>query len=199
MESLLVTSGARRGCGIRQPGGAYLAVPLGPGGSPAEHFLIDPPILIDPDSLGLSAVGTALHTCSTSSAASTTRPSPSSIEEARRLGISRRIAKTADFSRITRARRLILLHAHADIANAWDFETARRCPCDDAEHLAEGFSGMCARLWWDEPLPAAHRLAAFASFPIPQIEVVRDPSGGTHTDTIATASKSGVPVVEVDQ
>jgi hypothetical protein len=60
MESLLVTSGARRGCGIRQPGGAYLAVPLGPGGTPIEHFLIDPPILINPDSLGLSAVGVTI-------------------------------------------------------------------------------------------------------------------------------------------
>ena len=28
----LVTSGARRGWGYRQPGGPYLAVPLGPGG-----------------------------------------------------------------------------------------------------------------------------------------------------------------------
>jgi hypothetical protein len=44
-----------------------------------------------------------------------------------------------------------------------------------------------------------HRLAAYATFPIPQIEVVRDPSGGTHTDTIATASEAGVPVVEVDR
>jgi len=116
------------------------------------------------------------------------------------LGISRRIAKTADFSRITRASRLILLHAHADIANAPEFPTSVCCPCEIAEHRADGFSGMCARLWCQEPLEAAqHRLAAFASFPIPQIEVVRDPAGGTHTDTIAQASESGVPVVEVDR
>ena len=34
----LVTSGARRGCGYRQPGGAYFAVPLGPGGRPVEEL-----------------------------------------------------------------------------------------------------------------------------------------------------------------
>ena len=59
---------------------------------------------------------------------------------------------------------------------------------------------MCARLWWHEPLEAArHRLALFASFPIPQIEVVTDTAGGSHTGTIEMASRAGVPVVEVDQ
>ena len=60
---------------------------------------------------------------------------------------------------------------------------------------------MCARLWWEEPLgPAAQsRLAIFASFPIAQIEVVRDPAGGTHTETIARASTAELPVVEVER
>jgi hypothetical protein len=66
--------------------------------------------------------------------------------------------------------------------------------------LADGFSGMCARLWLQEPLEAArHRLAAFASFPIAQIEVVRDRVGGTHADTIEAASAAGVPIMEVDR
>jgi hypothetical protein len=57
---------------------------------------------------------------------------------------------------------------------------------------------MCARLWWDEPLEAArHRLALFAFFPIPQIEVVRDGAGGSHVSTIEQAVSAGVPVVEV--
>jgi hypothetical protein len=59
---------------------------------------------------------------------------------------------------------------------------------------------MCARLWWEEPLVAArHRLALFASFPIPQIEVVRDESAGRHASTSELASRAGVPVVEVDR
>jgi hypothetical protein len=59
---------------------------------------------------------------------------------------------------------------------------------------------MCARLWWTEPLEAArHRLALFASFPIPQIEVVRDETSGSHQGTIEHASRAGVPVVEVER
>ena len=57
----LVTNGARRGCGYRQPGGAYFAVPLGPDGRPIEEFLIDPPVVIDdPTRLGLAPVGVTL-------------------------------------------------------------------------------------------------------------------------------------------
>jgi hypothetical protein len=68
------------------------------------------------------------------------------------------------------------------------------------EHLAAGFADMCARLWWHEPLEAArHRLALFASFPIPQIEVVKDTAAGSHVATSDMASRAGVPVVEVDQ
>jgi hypothetical protein len=59
---------------------------------------------------------------------------------------------------------------------------------------------MCARLWWDEPLEAAqHRPAIFAAFPIPQIEVVKDPAGGAHVETVGRASAAGVPVIEVDE
>lgn len=206
MSGVLVTSGARRGCGVRQPGGAYLAVPLGPGGSPIEHFLLDPPILIDANALGLSAVGVTLverddgATHVLDIVGREHYPTVAEfIDEARRLGVSRRIAKNSDFSRLTPRSRLILIHPHGDVANACEFPTSRRCPCEVEEHVEPEFSDMCARLYWDEPLAARHRLAAFASFPIPQIEVVRDPAGGAHTDTIAAARKAGVPVVEVDQ
>ena len=122
------------------------------------------------------------------------------VDEARRMGISRRISRNSDFSRITPASRLLLLHPHADIANAPEFPTTGRCPCHVPAHLADGFTDMCARLWPLEPLaPAQHRLAMFASFPIPQIEVVSDPAGATHIDTLAAVSAAGVPVVEVDR
>ena len=119
------------------------------------------------------------------------------IDEARRLGISRRAPRTIDFDQITPASRLLLAHAHADIANAPEFPCEERCPCHVAEHLVPGFGDMCARLWWEEPLEAArHRLALFARFPIPQIEVVKDDAGGSHVSTAAQASRAGVPVVE---
>jgi len=207
MSGTLVTSGARRGCGTREPGGAYLAVPLGPGGSPVEAFLVDPPIPVDAARLGLSAVGTTMidrdgvaHVLDVIGREH--YPTVAAfIDEARRLGVSRRISRTAAFARLTPNSRLLLLHAHALIANAPEFETARPCPCDVPEHRADRFSGMCARLWWEEPLgPAAQRrLAVFASFPIAQIEVVSDPAAGTHTETISRASAAGVPVVEVER
>ena len=203
----LVTSGGRRGCGYRQPGAAYLAVPLGPGGRPVEEFLIDPPVVIDdPARLGLTSVGTAMIerdgvTHVLDIVGREHYPTVLSfIDEARRMGISRRISRNTDFSKITPASRLLLLHAHADIANAAEFPTTERCPCHVPEHLADGFTDMCARLWALEPLDAAqHRLAMFASFSIPQIEVVRDPVGGTHSHTMAAAATAGVPVVEVDR
>jgi hypothetical protein len=202
----LVTSGGSRGCGTREPGGAYLAVPLGPGGRPVEEFLIDPPLVVDAKSLGLSAIGVTLidrddvtHVFDVVGRAH--YPTLAGfVDEIRRMGVSRRIAKTTQFARLGKHSRLLLLHEHADIANAPEFPTARRCPCSVDEHLAMRFSGMCARLWSDEPLVAAkHRLAVFASFPIAQIEVVRDPAAGRHLDTVKRAAAAGVAVVEVDQ
>ncbi len=203
----LVTSGARRGCGYRQPGGAYFAVPLGPGGRPIEEFLIDPPVVVDdPARLGLASVGVTLIerdgvTHVLDIVGREHNPTVASfIDEGRRLGISRRAPRTIDFARITHASRLLLAHAHADIANAAEFPCERHCPCQVAEHLVPGFADMCARLWWEEPLEAArHRLALFASFPIPQIEVVRDEAGGSHVSTAELASRAGVPVVEVER
>jgi hypothetical protein len=203
----LVTRGARRGCGYRQPGGAYFAVPLGPGGRPIEEFLIDPPVVIDdPARLGLASVGVTMierdavtHVIDV--VGREHYPTVASfIDEARRLGISRRAPRTIDFARITPASRLLLAHTHADIANAAEFPCQERCPCHVAKHLMFGFGDMCARLWWEEPLEAArHRLALFASFPIPQIEVVRDDAGGSHQGTIEQASRAGVTVVEVER
>jgi hypothetical protein len=203
----VVTSGARRGCGYRQPGGAYFAVPLGPGGRPVEDFLIDPPVVIDePARLGLASVGVALierdnvHHVIDLVGREHYPTVASFVDEARRMGVSRRAPRTIDFARITPASRLLLAHAHAEIANAIEFPCDERCPCHVAEHLAAGFAEMCARLWWHEPLDAAqHRLALFASFPIPQIEVVRDEAGGSHATTVTMASHAGVPVVEVER
>ena len=203
----LVTSGARRGCGYRQPGGAYFAVPLGPGGRPIEEFLIDPPVVIDdPARLGLASVGVTLIerdgvTHVIDIVGREHYPTVASfIDEARRLGISRRAPRTIDFGRISRASRLLLAHAHADIANAAEFPCEEGCPCRVAEHLVPGFGDMCARLWWEEPLEVArHRLALFASSPIPQIEVVKDDTARSHQGTIEQASRAGVPVVEVER
>jgi hypothetical protein len=202
----LVTSGARRGCGYRQPGGAYFAVPFGPDGRPVEEFLIDPPIVIGAARLGAASVGVTLIerdgvTHVLDIVGREHYPTVAEfVDEARRLGVSRRAPRTIDFERINERSRLLLAHPHADIANAAEFPCGRRCPCRVPEHLADGYGDMCARMWWQEPLEAApHRLALFASFPIPQIEVVRDPIADSHSGTVTAASRSGLPIVEVDR
>ncbi len=200
-----VTSGGKRGCGVREPGAAYLAVPMGPGGAPVEAFLVDPPTVVDAASLGLSATGIKLiaregitHVYDV--VGREHYPTVAEfVDEVRVMGVSRRIASNTEFARLTSASRLFLLHEHAGIANACEFPTQRRCPCLVEEHLNMGYSDMCARLWWDEPLAARHRLAIFARFPIVQIEVVRDDDAGKHLRTAKAAAKSGVPVVEVEQ
>lgn len=200
-----VTSGGKRGCGVREPGAAYLAVPMGPWGAPVEAFLIDPPTVVDAASLGLSATGIKLIdrdgiTHVYDIVGWEHYPTVAGfVDEVRAMGVSRRIASNTDFARLTSDSRLYLLHEHADIANACEFPTQRRCPCLVEEHLEARYSDMCARLWWDEPLAASHRLAIFARFPIVQIEVVRDDTAGRHLKTARAAAKSGVPVVEVEQ
>lgn len=206
-----VTSGGKRGCGERQKGAAYLAIPLVPGGSPIEHFLIDPPIVIDPEELGISPIGISLLPHPAADGGEVTHvydivgrehyPTVAEfVEEARRMGISRRIAATSDFSKITADSRLLLLHAHADVANALEFPTDRACPCRTQGHSAQSYSDMCVRLWEEEPLVGArHRLAIFASFRACQIEVIHDPDQGTHQQTIRAAQQAAIPVVEVAQ
>lgn len=200
----LTTSGQRRGCGYRQPGGAYFAVPLAPGGRPVEEFLIDPPVVVeDAARLSLTSVGVAVfeHDGATHVVDIVGRehyPTVAAfVDEARRLGVSRKAPKTIGFAQITAQSRLLLAHAHADIANAAEFPTDAVCPCMLMTTCCP-FEGMCARLGWQEPLQGAqHRLALFTSFPIQQIEVMSDKAGGSHIETIRLASKAGVPVFEV--
>jgi hypothetical protein len=172
-------------------------------------FLVDPPVALDGDqrvALGLSAIGAALVERDAAThvfdiVGREHYPTVAEfVDEVRQLGVSRRIPRTADFSRLSADSRLVLLHEYADVANALEFPTERRCPTEREEHLTAGYRSMCARLWWEEPLEAArHRLAIFAVFPIPQIEVIKDPTDGSHLETTERASTAGIPIVEVDQ
>jgi hypothetical protein len=101
---------------------------------------------------------------------------------------------------ITPATRLLLAHAHSDIANV------ARVPVRAVLPVPRRRSPHC-RVWGhvrqavgEEPLEAAqHRRALFASLPIPQIEVVTDHLTRSHLRTVDKASRAGVPVVEVEQ
>lgn len=251
---------ATRGCGDRLAGGAYLCSGQSEGGVPVEQMLIDPPQRIEPREFGLTPRGTVLvekhgvvHVLDW--VGSDTYPNVADfIEEARRLGVSRRIAKNADFSRLTDDSRLILVHARAWIENAGEYQMARPedefwCPRDIETHMSNCYREMCAALWWEDveegvptrdpaapngvlcggmaDIPGLHMHrrrtegravvrqmpafsyrafarpewllpryapAAFASFPITAIEVVRDHAGGTHQETLRRATMARLPV-----
>lgn len=154
-----------RACGFRVAGGAYLVVPRSEGGSAVERFLIDPPVPVDLNALGVSAVGTTLVPRSNNGnqtfyvldvVGENFYPNVADmIEEIRRYGVSRRIARTTDFSRIDRNSRLILIHARAQIDNFNDYYAERQldefwCPRDIPKHMLPNVNVMCCSLYWED-------------------------------------------------
>lgn len=112
----------KRACGERRAG-AYLEVGLGPGGMPFDHFLCDPPVLLPdwltPEMLANKTIlvqrgETGIIDVISWVGANNYPYLPDFLEEARRMGISRRIPTTFDFTKITPFEsRIILVHPHA--------------------------------------------------------------------------------------
>jgi hypothetical protein len=259
-----------RGCGERVAGGVYLTVPLVAGGSAVEEFIIDAPQPINPVETGLSAIGTMIvpRKVDTGSRQFTTNyvldivgkehyPNVADfVEEVRRFGLSRRIARNIDFTLLDSNSRIVLIHERAMILNSIDYMAARDperiwCPRDIPQHMRPEYTSMCAALWWediregevaqgDEKLTHGSRMssdhagvmqhlqrgnpravvrtmpsfryrglrapkdvkpiyqhAAFASFPIPKIEIIRDRAGGTHEEAYRKAKGAKDIQIEV--
>jgi hypothetical protein len=147
-----------RGCGTRVKGGVYMECGTSPTGEPLERFIVDPPLAIDTEALGISPVGVTLHevrgvTHVFDWIGSSHYPNVADfVEEARRFGASRRLPKNLDFSRLTAQSRMVLVHARAFIENHRAYATiepddVRGCP--SAKHGHDG-AEMCARLWWQD-------------------------------------------------
>jgi len=186
-----------RGCGRRIRGGIYAEVdpPPAPPVAPPdatepvsdpltaafEGCLLDPPIPVDVVAMGLSAIGVTL----VSTVASDGRPVThvfdcigqthypnvaSFIDEARAHGVSRRLARSLDFSRLEAGRsRLVLVHARAFLDNAAEYFRARTpdlwtCPKGNPAHLAsDAPPEMCSSLYWEDldgPKRAGSRITA---------------------------------------
>ncbi len=164
-----------RACGRRIQGGIYAVVPFSrgqdPNAHPIEEFLLDPPILTDSEELGLSPIG--VHVVD--------RPDGSVwlydivgsiyyrnvadyIEEARALGVSRRLPANLPWDRIDQRTRYILLHARAHIheiepyleSELPEMRAAYPCPglvarkhCGRNRTL-HGPGQRCARFWWQD-------------------------------------------------
>jgi hypothetical protein len=266
-----------RACGERIAGGVYITVPMSGNGQAVDRFLIDAPLVLDIETLGIAAIGTAIvpRRLQTSSGNEIDTyyvidvvgeeyyPNVADfVEEVRRYGVSRRISRLTDFSKLDANSRLILVHRRAHIANAEEYQAARDperfwCPMDIPHHMNPEYRSMCAALFWedidkgltieandqDAPLvvggsmrydqpgvqmhlqrrgPRAtiremqtfryrgmkrpdgvvpqYAYAAFASFPIRQIEVVEDRIGQSHVEGIEKARKAkGIDVKGVTE
>lgn len=142
-----VAQGIERGCGFRVAGGAYLETKLSKHGRPIGGFLTDPPVAIDPETIGLTARGIQLIQRAGTDiwdvwdiVGEAEYPNAADfISELGRFGISRRIAKTADFSKLTADSRLILLHRRASVLNpdAYFVEDGSQrvfCPTNNPGH-----------------------------------------------------------------
>jgi hypothetical protein len=163
----------KRGCGDRVAGGIYLACPPGPVGHPIECHLFDPAKPVEAAVLGLSPRGVTLF----DDGAGTTHvmdwigsehyPNVADfVEETRRLGVSRRIAKTAELARLGPRSKLFTVHSRALITNPGDWYAVddvewQPCPAHLAyAHCRRGLAAphvigdldlpACARLWWHD-------------------------------------------------
>lgn len=149
---------AERGCGMRVQNGVYAECGLSPHGRPVEFFLIDPPLPV-PDTVlaGLPNIGVQLferdgiwHVLDRVGLEH--YPTPVDfVEEVRRLGVSRRLPRTLDFSKLTPESRLLLVHDRAWFADALDHVPAFRCTREHHKHTPEDMLGadFCAGMWWE--------------------------------------------------
>lgn len=219
---------APRGCGAsRTAGGIYWECGLDPNGEPIESFLIDVPTPI-PAGLAIAArgvtpieIGGVVHILDW--VGREHYPNVSDlVGEASRLGLSRRLPSTLDFSRLTPASRILLVHARARLENA-SLYGPFRCP----KTLHEPGTNCCIGAWWEDveggtpladprdpravrrDLPSFQYRARrrpdgltpcyapgfFASFPASRLAVVK---GGSRC-ALAAALTAHIPVAEVEE
>jgi hypothetical protein len=114
-----------RGCGARQPGGAYLVSALGPGGIPLERCVLDPPTALpDPTAVGLAPQGMTLaqgsggRTLVLDWEGQESYPNVADyVEEVALFGSSRRVPVSFDFAQLGPGARHVLVHPRAVVEN----------------------------------------------------------------------------------
>lgn len=152
-----------RGCGTRHKGGIYAESELSPFGVPIEECLFDPPVPADLAELGVTPRGVTLIerdgvTHIVDYVGEESYPNVMDfVEEVRRFGLSRRLPKNLDFSRIGPASRILLIHKKAWIENSAEYFAARPqmaawpCPKRLDEHKYPAAApAMCASLWRED-------------------------------------------------
>lgn len=157
----------KRGCGERQQGGAYAETGLSERGLPIESFFFDPPIRVNAEEIGLTAIGVKLVTREDGTTdvwdiiGSQHYPNVADfLEEVKRFGMSRRLPATLDWARLGPNSKHVLLHARGFVANYHDFDVDRRhaCPRLAANHslVVRGATPEAADRYC--PVPPTHEL-----------------------------------------
>lgn len=144
-----------RGCGTRKVGGIYWTLGVGPG-QPWHRFLIDPPVPV-PTGLRCPNQGVALfedprhpgrwHLIDRVGAAYYPNVADF-VEEFRRFGVSRRLPRSLDFSKLSPQSCLYVAHARA-YNEQWR-TCGGRCPTGKGD--AEGYHDCicCCGFWWND-------------------------------------------------
>jgi hypothetical protein len=131
---------------------------------PVEHFLLEPPRLLDNEGLGLTPIGVSLlqvgetwHVVDWVGAQHYPNVADF-VEEVRHMGLLRRLPKTLDFSKLTPQSRIVLLHARAHVDNWKEYENTDDFTCPKLSGYPQKHpDGMCIATWWhdvDDAVPA---------------------------------------------
>lgn len=185
-----------RGCVTRVAGGVYAELGFGAGGRQLEDFLIDPPhVIANPAALGLTPRGVKLVEVNSvwhivDWVGSQHYPNVADfLEEVRRFGLSRRLPRNLDFSKLNENSRVLLMHARAHIQNFQDYVWSgwvnvkyNRCPkeIDDHEHTDPPM--MCAGVFYQDveggqPVESGHQRLVNCEMPSFSYVAARRPEG----------------------
>lgn len=189
---------SERGCGTRKPGGLYLCCGTGPDGQPVEHFLIDPAIPIDvepfrtPQLFEKNGVTHALVYIGEEFYPYV----PKFVDEARMMGISRRIPANFPIDKLQEGSAMMMVHRKAlvrDVATYLEVVGVCKsravdwwCPKGRAEHRMPpeppATVEQCLGILWplanevyDISVPYNYSTGVFAGFPITHIDYVKVP------------------------
>jgi hypothetical protein len=146
-----------RGCGSRVAGGLYIETVLSQRGRPIEHFLVDPVKPLHP-SYRKAKIGTSIvqsvesgQTYVSDWVSGREYPNVADfVEEVRRFGLSRRIARNAPLTRLTEHSKILLIHGRGYVANNAAYQPLERpCPTN-LDHAPTSPEKHCVSLWWDD-------------------------------------------------
>jgi hypothetical protein len=125
-----------------------------------QVIALDPPVVIDPQAIGLQAVGVKMierngvfHVLDW--VGTNHYPNVADfVEEAARHGVSRRMPSNLRFDLLTSASRLLLVHEKAYLEGRGQLLSTSPELCPGGNHTHQygdaGIPPMCVRYWWDD-------------------------------------------------